>query len=107
MEKKFEIHKALDEARATTEPSWQRIVMVNGLRIYIDRTESETTGGDPTFYSRRSDGPYYRWHYEQKLEQWCVARMHLSDFSPNELSMSNWKTVPYELQKNLIDHYQE
>lgn len=79
--------------------------MINGLRIYINRTE--TVGGDGIFYSRRSDGPFYRWRYEETREQWRVARMHSSDFSRNELCMSNWKTVPSALQRSLIDHYPE
>ena len=79
--------------------------MINGLRIYINR--AETVGSDGIFYSRRSDGPFYRWRYEQTVEQWRVARMHSSDFSPNELCMSNWKTIPFALQRSLIDHYPE
>ena len=83
------------------------IVMVNGLRIYINGRAQETTGSDLVFYSRRADGPYYRWRYEERLKQWRGARVHASDFSPRELSMSNWKTVPSALQSRLIDHYQE
>jgi hypothetical protein len=83
------------------------IVMVNGLRIYINDRVPEATSCDRVFYSRRADGPYYRWRYEKLLEQWRGARVHASDFSPRELSMSNWKTVPTALQSRLIDHYQE
>jgi hypothetical protein len=82
-------------------------VMVNGLRIYINDRTLEATSGDRVFYSRRADGPYYRWRYEKQIEQWRGARVHAADFSPRELSMSNWKTVPSALQSRLIDHYQE
>src|SRR5260370_42529898 len=92
---------------ARSEATYQKVVMMSGLRIYVNRTLSEATGGDRVFYSRRSDGPYYRWRYEERLEQWRGARVHGSEFSPNELCMSNWKTVPSALQKRLIDHYQE
>lgn len=81
--------------------------MVNGLRIYINGGARETADCDRVFYSRRADGPYYRWCYEERREQWCGARVHASDFSPKQLSMSNWKTVPTALQRSLIDHYQE
>ncbi len=81
--------------------------MVNGLRIYISRRAVEATGDGQVFYSRRFDGPYYRWRYEERLEHWSGARMRSSDLSPNELCTSNWKTVPPELQRSLIDHYQE
>ncbi len=83
------------------------IVMVNGLRIYVSGRARETTGRDLVFYSRRADGPYYRWCYEERGEQWRGSRVHGSDFSPKQLSISNWKTVPSALQKSLIDHYQE
>ncbi len=59
--------------------------MMNGLRIYINRIEPETTD-DRIFYSRRSDGPYYSWRYEVRLEQWRSARMHSEDFSPNSFT---------------------
>ncbi len=80
--------------------------MMNGLRIYIDRVEPEATGAR-IFYSRRSEGPYYRWCYEARLERWRSARMQSADLSPNELCMSNWKTVPSALQRSLIEHYLE
>lgn len=58
------------------------------------------------FYSRRSDGPYYRW-YATGPEQWSVARVHERDFSVTSLSMSRWNNVPAALQKSLINHYEE
>src|SRR5260370_34913300 len=82
-------------------------VMVNGLRIYINDTALEATSCDRVFYSRRADGPYYRWRYEKRLEQWRGARVHASDFSSKELSMSNWKAVPSPLQSKLVHHSQE
>src|SRR5260370_34854115 len=82
-------------------------VMVNGLRIYINESTPGATSGDRVFYSRRADGPYYRWRYEKQIEQWRGPPVHAADFSPRELSMSNSKTVPSALQSRLIDHYQE
>lgn len=84
-----------------------KIVMVNGLRIYINGGTRETADRDCVFYSRRADGPYYLWRYEETLAQWRGARVHAPDFSPKQLSMSNWKTVPSALQRSLADHYQE
>jgi hypothetical protein len=80
--------------------------MMNGLRIYINRIEPETTD-DRIFYSRRADGPYYRWRFEERLEQWRSARMHFEDVSPHDLCLSNWKTVPSALQRSLSEHYVE
>lgn len=83
------------------------IVMVNGLRIYVNSGALGATDSDLVFYSRRADGPYYRWRYEERLKRWRGARVSASAFSPKQLSMSNWKTVPSALQRSLIDHYQE
>ena len=80
--------------------------MMNGLRIYINRIEPEATC-DRIFYSRRSDGPYYRWRFEERLEQRRGDLMHSEDLSPHELCISNWKTVPSALQLSLFDHYVE
>src|SRR2546426_12156038 len=80
--------------------------MMNGLRIYINRTEPEATD-DRIFYSRRSDGPYYRWRFEGRLEQWRSARMHSEDVSPHERCISNWQNVPSALQRSLIDQHVE
>ncbi len=80
---------------------------MNGLRIYTNPRTDGARGGDGVFYSRRAGGPYYRWDYEEKLEQWRAVRMSSTDFSPQELCMSRWKTVPAGLQMRLQDHYQE
>ena len=84
-----------------------RLVMLNGLRIYVNRNAPEIEADCVEFYSRRSDGPYYRWRYETKIERWRSARMNLSDFSPGDLRAFNWKVVPSDLQRRLIEHYQE
>lgn len=81
--------------------------MVNGLRIYVNGEVPEAPSGHRVFYSRRADGPYYRWRYEEKLKRWRGARVSAADFSPKDLAMSNWKTVPPSLQRSLGDHYQE
>ncbi len=81
--------------------------MVNGLRIYINDKALEINSSDRVFYSRRADGPFYSWRFEQRQGQWRCARVHASDFSSKSLSMSNWKAVPSALQTKLIEHYQE
>lgn len=82
-----------------------KIIMMIGLRIYISPSAPAAVNGGDQFYSRRSDGPYYRWWYEET--HWRSARMHLSDFSPGQLSASAWKTVPPDLQRSLGEHYQD
>ena len=78
--------------------------MISYLRIYIGQSAAETVNSGNEFYSRRSDGPCYRWWYEERTAHWRSARMH-SDFSYRELSVSDWKTVPSDLQRSLSEHY--
>jgi hypothetical protein len=84
-----------------------RIDKMNGLRVYINPQVKETCGGYGVFYSRRENGPYYRWAYEEKVSLWRVSRVSPSDFSPKTLSNANWKGVPAALQKSMVEHYQE
>lgn len=80
--------------------------MMIGLRVYITSNAAEAGNGSDEFYSRRSDGPYYRWWYEETTARWRSARMH-SDFVSRELCASAWKTVPSDLQRSLVEHYQD
>jgi len=88
---------------------------LSGLRVYINaRTadEADTIGvdeepgtGNQIFYSRRGNGPIYRWLYEEKLAHWRALRMHTSDFDTHKLSNASWKSVPETLQTQLGAHY--
>jgi len=80
---------------------------MNGLRVYVNQAGPETRGGHGIFYSRRDDGPFYRWFFEEKIGAWRVARVQASDFSPKALSTANWKGVPVALQRSMGEHYQE
>ena len=80
---------------------------MNGLRVYIKPTSPSVTTGPEAFYSRRGNGPIYRWLYEEKLTHWRVSRMHTSDFKPHELCVASWKSVPEKLQVQLGEHYIE
>ena len=84
-----------------------RIDKMNGLRVYINPHVKETCGGFGVFYSRRENGPYYRWAYEEAVSLWRVSRVSLSDFAPKALANANWKGVPAALQKSMVEHYQE
>lgn len=81
--------------------------MVNGLRIFIRESAAKSSGDVQVFYSRRADGPYYRWSYEPDLKQWRSARVHGRQFPPSDLCVSSWKNIPSALQNSLIAHYQE
>ena len=86
-------------------PASQRPALkMNGLRMYLRPVDKERSGSK-VFYSRRGDGPYYVWRYEEKLGQWRGSRVNTSDFAPRELLMANWKVVPSALQTKLGEHY--
>src|SRR5467141_3943583 len=67
---------------------------MNGLRMYIKPLGPQTTGEPGVFYSRRGDGPYYLWQYEEKVGLWRGSRVTSTDFAPRELLMASWKIVP-------------
>src|SRR5919199_1054397 len=62
-----------------------KIVKMNGLRVYINPDETDALGAQSVFYSRRSDGPYYRWRYKEELGQWRGSRVHLDDVAHKAL----------------------
>jgi hypothetical protein len=84
-----------------------KLVRVNGLRVYINPAGVDRLGGLGVFYSRRENGPYYRWRYEVGLEQWCFSRAHLSLLIRRALCATCWEAVPTTLQVRLGEHYSE
>ena len=78
---------------------------MNGLRIYI-RPDKDAIE-DNVFYSQRSHGPIYRWHYEEHLARWHGARVDASHWSSQELCTARWQSVPQELKTQLSEHYIE
>ena len=84
----------------------REIVRMSGLRIFIDAVGSDVLSRGTVFYSRRADGPYYRWRYEERLARWSGSRMH-SELMPKELCLATWKGVPASLKASLNEHYLE
>jgi len=80
---------------------------VNGLKVFVDSNTAEKNDNSGVFYSRRENGPYYRWSYETKAKNWRVTRVSASDSFARLLSAASWKGVPAALQKNMIEHYQD
>jgi hypothetical protein len=80
---------------------------VNGVRIYTATAPAIATAGDDVFYSRRGDGPYYRWFFEKTIGKWRAARVIDAAFIRQSLSLATWKTVPVALQTRLGEHYLE
>ena len=80
---------------------------MNGLRMFIIEGRATTAGGFQVFYSRRSNGPYYRWWYEHEQQQWRFARVHAEEVPSMTLCASSWKDIPLALQGSLVEHYVE
>ena len=80
---------------------------MNGLRVYIYAPGSEINRVDDAFYSRRDNGPYYRWHFAKDLGQWRGSRVPVDGIKPRTLCAATWKTVPLALQAKLGEHYSE
>lgn len=76
---------------------------MNGLRMFI-RTDKGPDENN-VFYSQRSHGPVYRWHYENQLARWQGARVDASQWSSNEFCAASWHSVPHELKAQLNEHY--
>ena len=80
---------------------------MNGLRVYINGEAVETAGGCTVFYSRRKDGPYYRWSYDNDLSAWHAGRLLSSGISPKALTTTTWKGIPVRLQRSIVEHYED
>jgi hypothetical protein len=80
---------------------------MNGLRLYARVNDHGNNGAADVFYSRRGNGPYYRWHYENIIGQWRVSRVIAPDFDPHSLALAPFKALPAALQTKLSMHYME
>ena len=77
------------------------------LRVYVRRVVKEAPAVPPVFYSRRADGPLYRWRYEEAPERWHYSRVRLSKLTLSVLSIMSWEAVPPALRDRLGEHYLE
>ena len=78
---------------------------MNGLRIYINPPDTDARDGQRVFYSRRADGPYYRWRYDEQAGGWRGARVRPSGFPLKSLCVASWQIVPTALKSRLGEHY--
>ena len=77
------------------------------LHVYIDSVDSGTRGEQAAFYSRRADGPYYRWFYTEGSERWRYSRVNLDRMELSVLCVAPWEAVPAALRERLGEHYLE
>ena len=76
---------------------------MQGLRVYISATGTETQTKPEVFYSRRGEGPYYRWSFAEDAGRWRSSRVSL-DLVPDSLRTAQ-KAVPAALRIELLEHY--
>ena len=84
-----------------------KIFKMNGLQVYINPASQSQFGGAGIFYSRRADGPYYYWRYEDGPGRWRVSRVRLSEMAVKALCKASWQSVPGELKAEMVEHYLE
>ena len=78
---------------------------MHGVRIYVNAVSTDVPTQHEVFYSQRGEGPFYRWHYEEKISQWLAFRVP-SVAVPKSLRLVH-KGLPAELRTELLDHYLE
>jgi hypothetical protein len=78
---------------------------MNGLRVYLHPASASIYTDASIFYSKRGNGPIYRWLYEEKLGYWCSLRMNSSELTSKDLCNASWKSLPEKLQAQLGKHY--
>ena len=79
-------------------------MVMRDLRVYIHFLGADAGAA---FYSRRADGPFYRWLYEEGAGRWRFSRVRLSKFDLRVFCVADWRAVPASLRARLGEHYLE
>jgi hypothetical protein len=77
------------------------------LRVYVDSIAAGARADRTSFYTRRADGPYYRWLYTEGSGRWRYSRVSLSKLTLRVLSVAPWEAIPAALRDRLDEHYLE
>ena len=75
------------------------------LHVYVEPAGSGARGERTTFYSRRGDGPFYRWLYAEGSGRWRYSRVSLDRPTLRVLSVAPWDALPDALRSRLGEHY--
>lgn len=75
------------------------------LRVYVDTPGADGRAGRRSFYSRRGDGPYYRWLCEEEDTGWRFTRVSLPKMTLRVLRVAPWEALPTALRARLGEHY--
>ena len=78
------------------------------LKVYVSSQPGKRGRVEPlVYYTRRADGPFYRWLYESEAGQWNVSRVSPSKVTLRVLCAASWAVVPITLKARLSEHYLE
>ena len=77
------------------------------LHVYVAPVSTDVCGECNAFYSRRADGPYYRWFYAEGTGRWLYSRVSLDRLALRVLCVARWDAVPTALRARLGEHYLE
>ena len=77
------------------------------LRVYVEPVRPGARMEAKAFYSRRADGPYYRWLYAEGVGHWHYSRVSLDRLTQRVLCVAPWDAVPTALRARLGEHYLE
>lgn len=77
------------------------------LHVYVAPAGVDARNERTAFYSRRADGPYYRWHYVESAGRWRYSRVSLDRPALRVLCVTRWEAVPTALRVRLGEHYLE
>ncbi len=81
--------------------------MLTGVRIFTLDSEDVRSDVSQIFFSRRSEGPYYRWSFAEDQQKWRSMRVPHDQLPHLPLNAWSWRNIPHALQRSLVDHYQE
>jgi hypothetical protein len=77
------------------------------LHVYVEQADSGARVERTAFYSRRADGPFYRWLYAEGPGRWRYSRVHLDRPRLRLLCVAPWDCLPTALRNRLGEHYLE
>ncbi len=77
------------------------------LHVYVEPAGPAARVEPKAFYSRRGDGPFYRWLYAEGAGRWRYSRVHLERQALRLLCLAPWDALPSALRSRLGEHYLE
>jgi hypothetical protein len=77
------------------------------LHIYVEPSGQGARVERAAFYSRRADGPFYRWLYAEGPGRWDYSRVSLDRLTLRMLCAAPWDALPAALRSRLGEHYLE